>query len=308
MSDLRPLVEPIAVTTPLAFYSALLNFRPSSVPAWTTGVGIEYFSYTFVLGETVGEWIEIDFYGPVLGMVASVGPDNGIIDAYVDGVKVKTIDLYQSAWKETNRITMIATNLGDTKHTVRFVITGKNPASAGTRFELQGILVASTRGITGLPPYWNFHLEALRSLHGGYGYFEKAATDIPAGGEATMLRLEPGSHRGKLTWIGLFVDGAATAARDSKIYYDFYDMEEAAIKFTIEGPKIVDIADFVAAERNLLMGDVGLPKWDDAAFVYAVWYRPNMEWRPALRCDIRIVNGDSVNPTHKRLFVIYNKI
>jgi len=93
-----------------------------------------------------GDWVEMDFNGPVLGVLfGSVGPDRGIADIYVDGVKVKTIDLYKETYTG-NPIFIIATDLADERHTVKIVNTGqKNPNSSATYIEVQGIVVSSSR-------------------------------------------------------------------------------------------------------------------------------------------------------------------
>jgi len=90
---------------------------------------------------TGGDYVEFDFYGPILGVsFGSLHPDHGIAYVYIDGKKVAEIDLYKSLPEQCNPFFLITTELELGKHTVRIECSGlKNPSAAGYKVPVQGI-------------------------------------------------------------------------------------------------------------------------------------------------------------------------
>ena len=63
--------------------------------------------------------------------ISNLDGNHGIADVYLDGTKVRTVDLYAAA-KQNQYVAYQATGLTDGPHTLKIVVTGnKNAAAAG---------------------------------------------------------------------------------------------------------------------------------------------------------------------------------
>jgi len=94
---------------------------------------------------TEGDYMEIDFYGTILGVSWQRKHANaGIAEIFVDGESLGTVDLYSSSYHAAFDI--MAVDLGPGKHTARIENTGdSNPNSGGINIPFQGFLVDGQR-------------------------------------------------------------------------------------------------------------------------------------------------------------------
>jgi hypothetical protein len=76
------------------------------------------------------------------GFVTTLGPDRGKADILVDGVKVKTVDLYRASITPAQLVWSVDGLDPSTAHTVKIVVTGaKHSASTGTKVDVDALLV-----------------------------------------------------------------------------------------------------------------------------------------------------------------------
>ncbi len=90
---------------------------------------------------TKGSSSRYRFTGRSIGWVATTGPDRGKAAIYVDGVYVRTVDLYRSAVL-TRQVVFSRSNLDPkVSHTIEVKVTGgKNTASKGYRVDLDAFV------------------------------------------------------------------------------------------------------------------------------------------------------------------------
>jgi hypothetical protein len=72
------------------------------------------------------------------GLVSNVGPDRGKANITFDGNSVGNINLYSPTAEKRKIVWQRGLKTGST-HTVRLVITGADPASQGTRIDIDGV-------------------------------------------------------------------------------------------------------------------------------------------------------------------------
>jgi hypothetical protein len=102
----------------------------------------------FVASDTTnGSWAQWEFAAPAgtysFEIVHYKGSSHGIIALAVDGVTLgTTIDLYGSVLTNSNITTITGVTLANgAAHTLRFTVTGKNPASSNYSVFIQGIRI-----------------------------------------------------------------------------------------------------------------------------------------------------------------------
>lgn len=121
---------------------------------WNRTVNTAYLLGTLVYyaGSTLGDGIEIDFYGSTFGRIAMKTSNSGIVDLYIDGtVAVSGIDLY-AAIQQNSQLVALLTNLTPGKHTAKILLAGKNVSSSAYNVYLEATLVESINVcITGCP-------------------------------------------------------------------------------------------------------------------------------------------------------------
>jgi hypothetical protein len=87
-----------------------------------------------------GESASFAFTGSEVAWIAPKGPDGGKAQVYVDGVLVKTVDLYNSSDKP--RLAVFAQAVAAGSHTVEVRALGtKNSSSTGTRVDVDAFFV-----------------------------------------------------------------------------------------------------------------------------------------------------------------------
>jgi hypothetical protein len=90
-------------------------------------------------GNANGQNVSWTFGGVYAGFVTTYGPDRGMAEVWVDGSKVATLDLYAPT-KQTARMAWVS-SLTSATHTVQLKALGtKNPASTGTRVDVDAFL------------------------------------------------------------------------------------------------------------------------------------------------------------------------
>jgi beta-galactosidase GanA len=101
------------------------------------------YQHTESFSGTAGDSASVDFSGTGVKWISSLDANHGTADVYLDGTKVKTVDLY-SATKQNQYVAYQASGLSSGPHTLRIVVTGaKNPAAAGTFVTVDAIDVAT---------------------------------------------------------------------------------------------------------------------------------------------------------------------
>ncbi|MEW6404538.1 MAG: hypothetical protein AB1649_22300, partial [Chloroflexota bacterium] len=96
--------------------------------AWQYSTGWSFYSgdgpydQDFHYTGTVGNYVDLIFTGRGLIFIYTASPNRGLIDVYIDGSKIDTIDAYSATteWQST----WISTTLTNGTHTVRFVHAG----------------------------------------------------------------------------------------------------------------------------------------------------------------------------------------
>jgi beta-galactosidase GanA len=121
--------------------------------AWTH-VGAEQnytggdYRHTESFSDTAGDSVSVDFTGTGVKWISNLDGNHGIADVYLDGTKVKTVDLY-GATKQNQYVAYRASGLSAGAHTLKIVATGTNNASASGHFvTVDAIDVASGTGST----------------------------------------------------------------------------------------------------------------------------------------------------------------
>lgn len=112
------------------------------------GSSYDYWSYYFYYAYNIGNWIEFEFEGPILGIVLRKASNLGILKVVVDDVDIeKDIDAY-SPTTISNSAIFITDELSSGRHTVRFETKDKNPLSTGYMAWIHGILVSKLKNWT----------------------------------------------------------------------------------------------------------------------------------------------------------------
>ncbi|WP_030904885.1 beta-galactosidase [Streptomyces sp. NRRL F-5126] len=110
------------------------------------------YQHTESFTDTAGDSASIDFTGTGVKWISNLDGNHGTADVYLDGTKVKTVDLY-GASKRNQYVAYEAHGLSNGPHTLRITATGdKNPAASGTFVTIDAIDV--TTGSAGSAPVY----------------------------------------------------------------------------------------------------------------------------------------------------------
>ncbi|MEV0406546.1 beta-galactosidase [Actinoallomurus sp. NPDC050550] len=97
------------------------------------------YKHTESFSSTQGDSASVDFTGTGVRWISNLDGNHGIADVYLDGTKVKTVDLYGAA-KQNQSVAYQATGLTNGPHTLKIVVTGdKNAAASGTFVTIDAI-------------------------------------------------------------------------------------------------------------------------------------------------------------------------
>jgi len=110
----------------------------SHVGAEQSYTGVDYLR-TESFSNTTGDSMTVPFSGTTVRYIAPKAGNHGIVDVYLDGVKVASVDGY-SASTIGGQVLYSATGLSDGPHTLKLVVTGqRNPSAAGTFVSVDAI-------------------------------------------------------------------------------------------------------------------------------------------------------------------------
>lgn len=101
------------------------------------------YQHTESFSDAAGDSASVDFTGTGVKWISNLDGNHGTADVYLDGAKVKTVDLY-SATKQNQYVAYQASGLAAGPHTLKIVATGtKAAASAGTFVTIDAIDIAT---------------------------------------------------------------------------------------------------------------------------------------------------------------------
>jgi beta-galactosidase GanA len=101
------------------------------------------FQHTESFSNVAGDSASVDFTGTGVKWISNLDGNHGMADVYLDGTKVKTVDLY-SATKQNQYVAYQASGLDNGPHTLKIVATGaKNPSAADAFVTIDAIDVAT---------------------------------------------------------------------------------------------------------------------------------------------------------------------
>ncbi|SEO32161.1 beta-galactosidase [Actinacidiphila rubida] len=101
------------------------------------------YQHTESFSSTAGDSVSVGFTGTGVKWISNLDGNHGTADVYLDGTKVKTVDLY-AATKQNQYVAYQASGLASGAHTLKIVATGaKNPSSTGTFVTIDAIDVAT---------------------------------------------------------------------------------------------------------------------------------------------------------------------
>lgn len=95
---------------------------------------------TVALSSTVGNWAQCNFTGTNIALFALKGPGSGKVSVTVDNGPAKVVDLYWPIERLRQEVYTI-TGLTNSAHTIRMVVTTKNPVSTWTGVHVDYLLV-----------------------------------------------------------------------------------------------------------------------------------------------------------------------
>jgi hypothetical protein len=79
--------------------------------------------------------------GSQFSIISSLGPNMGKAEIWIDGARVKTVDLYSSTTK-ARQVIYAVTDLPGMRHAIEVRVLGtKNAASTGTRVHIDAMTV-----------------------------------------------------------------------------------------------------------------------------------------------------------------------
>lgn len=109
------------------------NYLPVSDASYPNNKGM----YTFDADSSV----TVPFYGTAIDWVGFTSPWNGIVDVYLDGALLQSVDTYGPSIESEKRLVSL-TGLTKSLHTLKLVRSGnKNPAASGTNLSFDYFLI-----------------------------------------------------------------------------------------------------------------------------------------------------------------------
>jgi beta-galactosidase GanA len=101
------------------------------------------YQHTESFSGTAGDSASVDFTGTGVKWISNLDGNHGTADVYLDGTKVRTVDLY-SATKQNQYVAYQASGLAAGPHTLKIVATGaKNPAASGAFVTIDAVDVTT---------------------------------------------------------------------------------------------------------------------------------------------------------------------
>ena len=114
---------------------------PHGTPSWRAGTAAGASAGGFRLDDIAGAALTLRFDGTGVNWTTVTGPAGGRAGVYVDGVKVRTVDLYSAT--QTFGVVESIGGLTDGRHVLRIVVSGRSQtASAGTLVSIDRLDVA----------------------------------------------------------------------------------------------------------------------------------------------------------------------
>ncbi len=94
--------------------------------------GLGYYNNDLHYSNNVNDFAEFEFSGNSIKYIGTKDSNLGIADIYIDGVKVKSVDLYAPT-EQVQEVIFIKTGLSDGLHEIKVVVSGaKNPNASNT--------------------------------------------------------------------------------------------------------------------------------------------------------------------------------
>ncbi len=188
-----------------------------------TGYGGDY-NASESFSNTTGNYMSVTFTGTSVFWVSNYNSNHGIATVYLDGTQVATVDSYSSSNLQ-QQILYQATNLTNTSHTLKIVVSGtKNAAASNYYVSIDAIIIGTTTNASAI--YDDSNLTAL-TYSGSWahaspftGEFNSTESFTSAAGAYMSVTFTGTS----VAWIGslapshgianVFIDGTQVATVD----------------------------------------------------------------------------------------------
>lgn len=109
--------------------------------AWDDATNASFFGGGAKYASTAGATATVTFTGASVGWVTTQGNGRGIVEIWLDGVKVRTVDLYTPTLRR-RQLLFARNGLARTEHTLEIRVTGThNQTSTGARVDLDAFIV-----------------------------------------------------------------------------------------------------------------------------------------------------------------------
>lgn len=124
------------------YFPASVNFdKRQTLSEWTSLDQFRPYGPGLIVASEPGSAVTANFRGDFLGLDLVFQNAGAMIDIYVDGDKVQTIDTYWHYEFDVNWKKFVADDLGDVPHTLRIEVAEENhPASSGTVAKIKGFI------------------------------------------------------------------------------------------------------------------------------------------------------------------------
>ena len=240
------------VTIDLGAHSGYTYDDPDSAIAYTgtwshvanqSYTGGDY-QHTESFSDVTGDSASVDFTGTGVTWITSLDGNHGIADVYLDGTKVKTVDLY-GATKQNQYVAYQASGLAAGAHTLRIEVTGtKNAAAADTFVPIDAVDVAT--GSASTAPV--------------YTVPQQPGTSLGLNGRASKIIVadyDLGGNRLQYSTSEIMTD-ATIAGREVAVLYGDHDSDGETVLNYPDKPTVTSTGGAVTSTWDPATGDLRL--------------------------------------------------
>ena len=203
-------------------------------------------------GEEAGASMEHKFAGNQVRIMGEFGPDGGLADVYLDGVKQRAgIDCWNPMPRK-HQVLYYRNGLAAGEHTIKLVVLGKgNPRSKGAKVFLSGVFWSASTGTSGLGEGGG-PTEAQRMVMGypGREDLKDSAGNLWRPGTELVTRLGTMADSVAATWWTTPAAGPIEGTKDPDLYCYGVHAKDFTVNVTV-GPGTYHVRLKFAAARKL---------------------------------------------------------